>query len=330
MKEIYQDIDATIAKYFAGELAPSEIAVLEEWLAQSADNQHYFNQLQRIWEMAPASNQKYKDTFDTENALQKIKMQMAFKQQKPNTSKYWLSAAAAVAILAVAIWVMRPAPLLAPQEIVATPATILVDTLSDGSVVTLNRNSGLSIARGFNHKERRMSLHGEAYFEVSPDQERPFVVDIKELEVKVVGTAFNVDNVSEPDKVLISVTHGKVLVSAGTQSMYLTADEKALYDEQTKVLTRIPNQQNPNILAYKNKIFQFDATPLKEVVQQLSKVYGIQIALQSTALETCPLTARYNNLAIGRVLDLVANSFALKLEQKPDGSYLLSGSGCGE
>lgn len=79
MKEIYQDIDATIAKYFAGELAPSEIVILEEWLAQSADNQRYFNQLQRIWEMAPASNQKYKGTFDTENALQKIKMQMAFK-----------------------------------------------------------------------------------------------------------------------------------------------------------------------------------------------------------------------------------------------------------
>jgi transmembrane sensor len=217
-----------------------------------------------------------------------------------------------------------------PSEIVTNTATILTDTLSDGSIITLNRNSGLSIANGFNRKERRMALRGEAYFEVAPDKTRPFVVAVNDLEIKVVGTAFNVDNASIPGKVLIAVTHGKVLVSTGGQSLYLSAGEQAEYNQQTHLLSRIETQQNPNTLAYKNKVFQFNATPLREVVRQLNSAYGTKISLQNQTLEACPLTARYNNLGINRVLELIADSFSFKLEKNPDGTYVLSGAGCGE
>lgn len=332
MKERYNDMDALIAKQLAGESDTAEDAALQNWLALSDDNKTYFQQLKQLWEIAPEARPQIARNFDAEAALQKVKQQITFRdRQAPRrTRRIWLQAAAAVAVLAVAVWfVHRPAPADGPVEIAGNTETILTDTLSDGSVVTLNRNSGLSVAKGFNKKERRMALRGEAYFEVAPNPEKPFVVTVEELEVKVVGTAFNVDNASVAGKVIISVTHGKVLVHSGDQSIYLTAGEQAEYDQQTRMITRLQPDQNPNALAYKSKVFRFEATPLSEVVRQLNLAYGTKISL-SKNLENCQLTARYNNLGIGRVLDLVAASFSIKADKNADGSYTLSGQGCGE
>lgn len=332
MKERYNDMDALIAKQLAGESDTAEDAALQNWLAQSDENKAYFQQLRQLWDIAPEARPQLTGHFDPEAALQKVKQQITFRDQSAprRPRRIWLRAAAAVAVLAVAVWFMyRPAPADGPVEIAGNTETILTDTLSDGSVVTLNRNSGLSVAKGFNKKERRMALRGEAYFEVAPNPEKPFVVTVEELEVKVVGTAFNVDNVSAPGKVIVAVTHGKVLVHSGDQSIYLTAGEQAEYDQQTRTITRLQPDQNPNALAYKSKVFRFEATPLSEVVRQLNLAYGTKISV-SKNLENCRLTARYNNLGIGRVLDLVAVSFSIKADKNPDGSYTLSGQGCGE
>ena len=64
-----------------------------------------------------------------------------------------------------------------------------------------------------------MRLRGEAFFQVKPDTERPFFVETGEVEIKVVGTAFNVDENSRPGQVVISVTEGKVLVTAAELPM---------------------------------------------------------------------------------------------------------------
>lgn len=333
MNPIYNDIEALIAKQFAGEISPDEAMLVAHWLEDSAQNRAYYDQLQRLWEMAPQARPTAAFQFNTEAALAKVKTQVKTAPAPANTWKVFLpyAAAAAIALLVVAAWWLH-GPTDAPVTQLATlPTEIQTHQLPDGSTVTLNRNSGLSTQSGFNQKERRIALRGEAYFEVKPDREKPFVVSVEDLSVTVLGTAFNVDNNTNPNRVFISVTHGKVAVSARQQTIYLTADQQAVYDKSSGTLALLPpEQQDPNAVAYKNKVFQFNATPLVDVVAALNKAYGVQIVLKGQQLQTCPLTARYNNLGLDRVLELIAASFSIKAEKQADGTYALSGNGCEE
>ena len=77
---------------------------------------------------------------------------------------------------------------------IAAGNAIRTDTLADRSVIVLNKTSTLRLAEGYNRRERRMRLSGEARFAVQPDKEKPFVVEVEALEVRVVGTEFTVED----------------------------------------------------------------------------------------------------------------------------------------
>lgn len=329
MTDNYANIDELLAKRLAGETTPQEEGLIESWLQESPDNSRYFDSLQRLWSQAPTARAATLRPIDTERALQKVKAQIppAAPIARRISMYQWMPAAAAALALVVAAVFFFRNPSETQEVQIAAAATTLTDTLTDGSVVVLNRNSALRIAGNFNKKERRMRLEGEAYFEVAHDREKPFVIEVQQLEVKVVGTEFNVDNRSEPGRVKVSVTEGKVQLSAGAQSLLLVAGEQAVYESATGNITRVA-QPNPNVLAYKNRLFDYEATPLGQVVRELSDVYGVDISLKNKALENCSLHGRYENLELDRVLDLIADAFSLTVEKK-DGKVVLDGTGCG-
>ncbi|MCC7246455.1 MAG: FecR domain-containing protein [Saprospiraceae bacterium] len=331
---MHEHIDDLIAKELSGEITRDEAAELQRWLGESPDNQAYKSQLARLWALAPEVKQRDMQHFDTEKALEKVNARIA-RTHTPRMS--WrafmpYAIAAAVALLVTAIyWWQMPDTGQLPIQMATLPTEVQSHTLADGSQITLNRNSGLTVQAGFNKKERRLALRGEAYFEVAPDKTRPFIVSVNDLEVKVLGTAFNVDNNSDPNRVIISVTHGKVSVQAASISLLLTAGEQAVYDKAKQTLTKIePEQQDPNAMAYKNKVLRFDAAPLSDVVKALNKVYGVKIEFRNPRLESCRLTARYNDLSIDRVMELIAASFSIKATRQNNETWLLEGNSCGE
>ena len=330
MAQFDKNIDALLAKHLAGECSPEEENTVRLWLAAAPENKRQLADLVWLWERAPNGLPRPPRTVDTEAALQRVKNRMrggsriAFLGRH---SGFWLRAAAVfvLALSAVYWWQQGAGP--EPVRIAATE-TSLTDTLTDGSVVRLEQHSGLTVAKGFNRHERRLRLEGQAFFQVSSDTSRPFVVEVSELEVQVVGTAFTVDDQSVAGKVLVTVEEGKVRVSWKTQQLLLIAGEQATYDKSSGSLSKtIPEQGSP---VYKNRIFNFDATPLSTVVEQLGKAYGVQISLKNKNLENCPLTAKYNKLSLERVLQLVSESFSLKIEKTEGSGYVLLGNGCEE
>lgn len=331
MENFDQEIDDLLAKRLAGENTPEEENVIRHWLESSSDNQKYFENLQWLWQHTPEARARPPRAVDTEAALQRVhgRLRQTGGGAKSIPLGFWMRAAAAVFVLAAAVYFFRQNTRTSAPVQIASVERTLTDTLADGSVVTLNRRSGLAVSSGFNRRERRMHLQGEAYFEVKRDTNRPFIVEISDVEVKVVGTAFNVDNATNPEQVIVTVTEGKVRVSARDQALLLTPGEQVVYDKKTGALKRSTAPQNPNLLAYKNRVFHFDATPLRIVVQQVEKVYGVDIDLKNKSLEDCQLTADYNNLSIERVLSLIAESFSLQLEKK-ENRFVLDGAGCGE
>ena len=171
-------------------------------------------------------------------------------------------------------------------------------------------------------------MKGEAYFQVAHDKEKPFVVEVHEVEVTVVGTRFNVDNQSDPNQVKVNVEEGRVRVQSKTQTEYLNAGEQALIDCQSGKISKTTAKASLNSFAWANRQFYFDDTPMSEVIPMLEKTYNVQIHLENPALANCRLHVRFSNEPIERIMPLIAETFSLQLKVV-DGQYFLKGEACG-
>jgi transmembrane sensor len=324
-----EKIDELLAKHLAGECSPEEEAAIGRWRSESPEHRKHLEDLEWLWQRSPEALTPAPRPVDTEAALQRVKNRLKtdggaspLRWQR----SFWMRAAAVFLLAVAAVYWWQTGNTPEPVRIAAT-GTALTDTLTDGSVVTLERESGLTLAGHFNRRERRLRLEGEAFFAVAPDTIRPFVVEVQEVEVRVVGTAFTVDNATDLDKVTVLVTEGKVQVSANNRSLLLLPGEQATYDRTNGTLTRTVAAPEQGISG--KRMFRFEATPLSTVARQLSESYNVPIVLKNKSLENCLLHARYNNLPLERVLELIAESFSISVKKEGD-TYVLDGAGCGE
>lgn len=151
--------------------------------------------------------------------------------------------------------------------------------LPDGSKVWLNAASTLSYPVNFAAKERRVTLQGEAYFEIAKNAGRAFKVITATQTVEVLGTHFNIDAYSDNAMVRTTLLEGsvKVVTAPGTQLM-LKPGEQARLNNQTGTLQK-SNVSEEDVIAWKNGYFIFNDTWLTDVLLQLSRWYDVQVDL---------------------------------------------------
>ena len=196
--------------------------------------------------------------------------------------------------------------------------------MSDGSTITLNKKTELTA--DLNDKERRVKLKGEAYFEVAHDTTKPFFVEVGQLEIRVVGTSFNVDGQSVSGKILVSVAEGKVLLRGQNgATIYLTKGQNAVFDNATGDF-ETATAAKPNVAAYKSRELIYDATPLKTVVAQINEFYGSTIVIGSSDIENFAVSARYNfdKMSLDDVLEQLKEALSIDFEKQRDGRIVLN------
>ncbi|WP_165503504.1 FecR family protein [Pedobacter hiemivivus] len=162
--------------------------------------------------------------------------------------------------------------ILRTDAVVSTPrgGTYQV-TLSDGTKVWLNAESTLKFPSSFDGKEqRKVTLKGEAYFEVAKNKKQPFVVTTDKQEVQVLGTHFNIN--SYPDEVSTKTTllEGSVRVN---QTILTPGHESVLTNGIIKV-----NKVNPNeAIDWKNGEFVCNNEPLNSIMKKISRWYDVEV-----------------------------------------------------
>jgi transmembrane sensor len=328
MSEIYENIDELLAKKLAQETTAEEDEAVDNWLKASPENVQYFKEFEWLWAQTTLSTPQKR--VDTEGALHALHNRMnavpALKVVKsPIFNLSFIMKIAAAFLLFVGIYSQFKRPEI--PQIIATTTAAQTDTLTDGSVITLNKRSGLTLAKGFNKNERRMKLTGEAYFEVAHDATRPFVVDVQNVEIQAVGTAFNIDNATDERFISVMVTDGKIKITSRTDVQFAVKGETAIYDNQTGSLV-IERKENKNKLSYKTRQFHFDETPLSMVVAELSKAYETVIVLKNKQLEGCPVVVTFDNKSLDEILNILGTTFSFTVEK--DGEiFILSGGNCG-
>lgn len=156
----------------------------------------------------------------------------------------------------------------------------------DGTKVSLNAESRIRYPRKFAFSERKVSLEGEGFFEVATNKDRPFIVDLNGLDVKVLGTTFDVKAYPADPDIFVTLETGKVSITSQAHPIaLLKPGEKAIYNRSSGVCKISKPENVAQSSAWrKNKII-FNNASLSEVTQVLSRWYNIEFSItDSTAL----------------------------------------------
>lgn len=156
-------------------------------------------------------------------------------------------------------------------------------TLADGSRVWLNAGSSLVFPVAFTGKERKVSVSGEAYFEVAHNAAKPFKVRKGETEITVLGTRFNVNAYDDGDALRVTLLEGSVKVAKGPSfSILRPGQQGVLPTEQGETAINVVNTANlEEIMAWKNGFFLFENADIETVMLQLSRWYDVEVVFKS-------------------------------------------------
>ncbi len=330
MKKDFDHIDELIGKYLADEASQVERALVEEWIALDKINQSQFDHFKLIFDRAKAVPLQ---AFDTEKAWLKVKSKISNQAGRTvSLAQFWtpLRIAAAL-IVAVGLSYFAYQQLSTPDQVVTIAAkkTIVSDTLPDGSLAVLNKNTTIKYVYNSNSNERKVSLEGEAFFEVNHQPDKPFIIETGEVFVEDIGTTFNVN--ASPDKptVEVYVETGEVaFYSLNNAGLNLVAGETGVYHKENKSFARLL-KVDTNKLAYKTGIFSFRNSDLQTIIEELNSVYDLKVKLRNESLKNCRLTVTFSNEKIEDIVEIIAETLKLTLTKDGD-EYILNGQSCGD
>ena len=334
MEHTNEHIDDLIGKYLAGEALSDEIAFIESWMNQDERNRKYFDQLRTIFQKS-AQVIDYQ-VYDTDAAWDKLKKSLKASQGKsvtlrPSTSSntfqlFWRIAASLILVLGVGFFVYRlnKTEAVIPTVVVSNKGTV-ADKLPDGSNVVLNKQTQLAYSFDKKKKVHKVTLKGEAYFNIQHDSTRTFIVDVDGVMIKDIGTSFNVKAYPESNTVEVVVESGEVMFYTDTDSgVYLRTNGKGVYNKSTKAFTI--DQPEENALAYKTRVFTFSNTGLQAVVESLNDVYEKEIVI-TDKIKNCHITVSFNNETQEEIVAIISETLGLKITES-DGKIMLEGPGC--
>ncbi len=201
------------------------------------------------------------------------------------------------------------------------------ETLIDGTVITLNRNSTLTYPEKFKKEIREVELSGDAYFEVEHNKNQPFVIKSQDIEIEVLGTSFYVNAHEKNATVEVVVNSGGVALRSDKQNqVVLKAGDRGVFDKKTRQLTRYKNE-DINYNSWKTRMLVFDDTELLEVVDKLNEVYNTNIEIINPEINDCHITVTFDNMSIEAVLNILGETLDIIIEKSKQG-YIISGEGC--
>jgi transmembrane sensor len=155
--------------------------------------------------------------------------------------------------------------------------------LPDGSKIWLNAHSSLRLPLNFsNSSERRVELKGEAYFEVSHQPERPFIVMSGQQSVQVLGTHFNVKAYADEGDIKTSLLEGKVRVTAGAQRVTLAPGQQARLAGEQMTVAEVDTKE---AVAWKDGYFRFDDERLEDIMRSVARWYDVDVVFENEALK---------------------------------------------
>lgn len=321
---------AKLLKYFKGELDQQEARAIESWASESEENEKTLMFLAKVYNLGQLAR-TYTEK-EVEDAWKKTcaRFGVAPRARKPLKRQwvFWSMAVAIALLVAVNLALVLNAPVAGTDKAIiltSQQGKFVKYTLPDSTVVTLNHNSSLEFPLAFNGDERRIKLNGEGYFDVARDEEKPFIVETgKEIQIKVLGTEFNLQSFSSDDIVQVSLISGSVEISRNG-----VADFSYIMHPSERFTCNVSNWEMKvetlkgitGVEWMSNKLVFMDTT-LKEVARQISNHFGVQVIIEEEGLNSIRFSGSFDNRDLGTVLSYMEQTCGIKTMITPDGITL--------
>ncbi len=314
-----------IYRYFQEELSTEEMEQVEEWSNLSKENKQEFDRIHTLFldlkgltyykEVASQVENSW-ENFQEENNIP----QLLAKVNRPLIFMKYAASALILASAAFALYFLQNRP----EEIAVSDINQVQDLLlADGSHVTLNEGATLSYLEPFQN-ERRVTLSGSGYFEVVKMRDHPFMVEIDEVQVRVLGTKFFIHKQSSGN-VGIQVDEGKVLVSYREIDEIVTANRHINIDLKNEEIAEVDDVTGLTAF-WKKKKLVFTMTSIEEVVTTINQAYKTSIQLEGNT-HGCALSVVFDDESLETVLDVIAGTLGYEVVQNQN-SYVLKSNGC--
>lgn len=148
--------------------------------------------------------------------------------------------------------------------------------LADGTIVWLNTASSLSYPSVFTGTNREVAVNGEAYFEVAKDKNHPFVVNVGEQTIKVLGTSFNVQAYTNEPELVTTLFTGSLRVATSKGSLLLKPGQQSEWNKEGDI--RLNKKADlEQVIAWKSGYFRYHKADLKTIMRQLSRWYDLEV-----------------------------------------------------
>lgn len=278
---------------------------LNLWIASNSE-------LQEWLEMQLRESENVMDEAQQIRILENIHRKIDKQNQKKFAFPSWLKNAAAIALVLITtgsiFYAIRsnksePTYYSSVEAMRGQKSNI---TLPDGTKVILNSESTLKYNTDFYQKSREIALDGEAFFEVAKNTNLPFVVEVGNLSIKAVGTAFNVRAYSNENIVSTTLTEGKVSVKTPYETMDLIPNERMEFSRDEKKLEKIQLENAKLSLGWLNDQLSFENTTLAVVASNLSRIYNVEIELSSESIKQQRFTGIISNNSLQSVLRILS------------------------
>ena len=184
----------------------------------------------------------------------------------------------------------QPAP---PTEL-STPVSSI--TLEDGSTVELREGSRLNqTVNTLNRNTREVALEGEAFFDITSNPNKPFIIHTGRVKTTVLGTAFAIKALPDETSITVTVTKGKVKVEDGARLLAtLEANQQFTYNiDSEHAQEKWIDAENE--VAWRSHDLIFRNIPFDNIVKRLAEVYEVTIVLETEELKRRRLTASFDD-----------------------------------
>ncbi|MET0395167.1 MAG: FecR domain-containing protein [Chitinophagaceae bacterium] len=301
-KEIY----LLITRHLADRATAEENGLLADWRTASEENEVLFEEIRSVWLAGIKPDQQAKQALT--RLKERIRAEEKIKPIRRNRLIY-LSAAASVAailvlILARSFW-QAPAietPMLTVETGLKQKKSIL---LEDGTRIVLAPQSSLVYPAGFSGDLRTVQLQGEAYFEVSKNPHRPFIVHTADLDVKVLGTHFDVSSYPDQPASTVSLLEGRVAVSIAGENgaeYILKPSEQLVLNHLDRRVSRY-GLDSSSTVGWMTNTLAFKNVRIADAAEKISKLYGVKVVLADQLTADTRLYGTFTNESLEQVME---------------------------
>jgi len=312
------DINQLIANRLLGTISDEENLFLNDWIGQSIENQRFYLEQKSLWNLFEIHQKVQK--IDERKAYQKISDQL-FIKKKINVLG-WIQRIAAILLLPVVIasvyyFYLQKAnhnQISTVYNTVETPLGMRSSlTLPDGTQVWLNAGSSISYPVLFANNSRKVSLTGEAYFEVKKNKKWPFIVSAKNMDIIVSGTTFNCNAYPENNQIQTVLVEGAISLtnSSATVNVSMTPGELVTFSSSDQKVVKIRTDLQKYV-AWKSGKLMFRDDKMNKVVEKLERWYNVEFDIEDKEIEDYIYTATFVDESLDQVLKMLSISAPIR------------------